>query len=62
MIAFAGAPPLTQTIYGFLLMNFIKSAVDGYEQTQDLHLALNFLRTCDRTFRIIPGQVCSRSS
>ena len=28
MIAFAGAP-LTQTIYGFLLMNFIKSAVDG---------------------------------
>ena len=25
MIAFAGAP-LTQTIYGFLLMNFIKSA------------------------------------
>ena len=26
MIAFAGAP-LTQTIYGFLLMNFIKSAV-----------------------------------
>ena len=28
MIAFAGAP-LTQTIYGFLLMNFIKSAVAG---------------------------------
>ena len=28
MIAFTGAP-LTQTIYGFLLMNFIKSAVDG---------------------------------
>ena len=28
MIAFAGAP-LTQTIYGFLLMNFIKSAVEG---------------------------------
>ncbi len=26
MIAFAGAP-LTQTIYGFLLMNFIKSAI-----------------------------------
>ncbi len=26
MIAFSGAP-LTQTIYGFLLMNFIKSAV-----------------------------------
>lgn len=26
MIAFAGAP-LTQTIYGFLLMNFIKSAM-----------------------------------
>ena len=26
--AFAGAP-LTQTIYGFLLMNFIKSAVEG---------------------------------
>lgn len=28
MIAFSGAP-LTQTIYGFLLMNFIKSAVVG---------------------------------
>ena len=28
MIAFSGAP-LTQTIYGFLLMNFIKSAVAG---------------------------------
>ncbi len=28
MIAFTGAP-LTQTIYGFLLMNFIKSAVDN---------------------------------
>ena len=28
MIAFSGAP-LTQTIYGFLLMNFIRSAVDG---------------------------------
>ena len=28
MIAFSGAP-LTQTIYGFLLMNFIKSAVTG---------------------------------
>ena len=28
MIAFSGAP-LTQTIYGFLLMNFIRSAVQG---------------------------------
>ena len=28
MVAFAGAP-LTQTIYGFLLMNFIRSAVEG---------------------------------
>ena len=28
MIAFSGAP-LTQTIYGFLLMNFIKSAMAG---------------------------------
>lgn len=28
MVAFSGAP-LTQTIYGFLLMNFIKSAVEG---------------------------------
>ena len=28
MVAFSGAP-LTQTIYGFLLMNFIKSAVAG---------------------------------
>lgn len=28
MIAFSGAP-LTQTIYGFLLMNFIKSAMEG---------------------------------
>ena len=28
MIAFSGAP-LTQTIYGFLLMNFIKSAMSG---------------------------------
>ena len=28
MVAFAGAP-LTQTIYGFLLMNFIRSAIEG---------------------------------
>ena len=28
MVAFSGAP-LTQTIYGFLLMNFIKSAVEA---------------------------------
>ena len=28
MVAFAGAP-LTQTIYGFLLMNFIRSAFEG---------------------------------
>ncbi len=28
MIAFAGAP-LTQTIYGFLLMNFIRSAMEA---------------------------------
>jgi V/A-type H+/Na+-transporting ATPase subunit K len=28
MIAFSGAP-LTQTIYGFLLMNFIKSAINS---------------------------------
>jgi len=28
MIAFSGAP-LTQTIYGFLLMNFIRSAVES---------------------------------
>ena len=28
MIAFSGAP-LTQTIYGFLLMNFIKSALEA---------------------------------
>lgn len=28
MIAFSGAP-LTQTIYGFLLMNFIRSAVEA---------------------------------
>ena len=28
MVAFAGAP-LTQTIYGFLLMNFIRSAIES---------------------------------
>ena len=28
MVAFSDAP-LTQTIYGFLLMNFIRSAVEG---------------------------------
>lgn len=28
MVAFSGAP-LTQTIYGFLLMNFIRSAFEG---------------------------------
>ena len=28
LVAFSGAP-LTQTIYGFLLMNFIRSAVEG---------------------------------
>ena len=32
MIAFSGAP-LTQTIYGFLLMNFIKSAVSSGTDT-----------------------------
>ena len=28
MVAFSGVP-LTQTIYGFLLMSFIRSAVEG---------------------------------
>ena len=28
MVAFSGVP-LTQAIYGFLLMNFIRSAVEG---------------------------------
>ena len=47
MIAFSGAP-LTQTIYGFLLMNFIKSAVAG---GADAGLALgatpSALRICE---------------
>ena len=30
MIAFSGAP-LTQTIYGFLLMNFIRNAIDSVD-------------------------------
>ena len=47
MIAFSGAP-LTQTIYGFLLMNFIKSAVSGT-------WCWSLRRTCNRSFRIIPG-------
>ena len=33
MVAFSGAP-LTQTIYGFLLMNFIRSAVEGGDDDQ----------------------------
>ena len=36
MVAFAGAP-LTQTIYGFLLMNFINSA---YQASQNFLMAL----------------------
>ena len=36
MVAFAGAP-LTQTIYGFLLMNFIRSA---FEETGNWLMAL----------------------
>ena len=35
MVAFAGAP-LTQTIYGFLLMNFIRSAVESGSATPTL--------------------------
>ena len=42
MIAFARAP-LTQTIYGFLLMNFIKSAVEG---GADAGLALGVGSVC----------------
>ena len=39
MIAFSGAP-LTQTIYGFLLMNFIKSASDVQNFDQYLGLGI----------------------
>ena len=40
MIAFSGAP-LTQTIYGFLLMNFIRSAVEsGGDQAMALGVGL----------------------
>ena len=35
MVAFSGAP-LTQTIYGFLLMNFIRSAVESGSATPTL--------------------------
>ena len=50
MVAFTGAP-LTQTIYGFLLMNFINSALKG---GVDQLLAL-FIGA----FGFLPGQVCS---
>ena len=42
MVAFSGAP-LTQTIYGFLLMNFIRSAFEG--------------NTCDPTLAMAIGIV-----
>ena len=49
MVAFSGAP-LTQTIYGFLLMNFIRSAVEG---GCDAALAMF---TGHRPVRLLPGQ------
>jgi len=42
MVAFSGAP-LTQTIYGFLLMNFIRSAYDGDSTRQLLYLFVGLL-------------------
>lgn len=54
MIAFSGAP-LTQTIYGFLLMNFIKSAVTGGAGCRSGTWCWSLRRTCNRSFRIIPG-------
>ena len=39
MVAFSGAP-LTQTIYGFLLMNFIRSAVEAGTASSLLALAV----------------------
>ena len=39
MVAFSGAP-LTQTIYGFLLMNFIRSAVESGSSTPTLAMAI----------------------
>ena len=59
MIAFAGAP-LTQTIYGFLLMNFIKSAVEGGADA-GLALVLVSLWTRNRTSALFQGK-CSRWS
>ena len=50
MIAFAGAP-LTQTIYGFLLMNFIKSA------NCDPSLGWRIWWTGNRYVRSVPGQM-----
>lgn len=39
MVAFAGAP-LTQTIYGFLLMNFIRNAFEGGTAAPIMALAI----------------------
>ena len=49
MIAFTGAP-LTQTIYGFLLMNFIRSTGTG---------RWTFRRPRNRSFRTLPRKVRS---
>ncbi len=42
MVAFAGAP-LTQTIYGFLLMNFIRSAFESGAASKMLCMAIGIL-------------------
>lgn len=42
MVAFSGAP-LTQTIYGFLLMNFIRSAVESGSADPTLAMAIGII-------------------
>ena len=42
MVAFSGAP-LTQTIYGFLLMNFIRSAIEGLTCDPTLAMAIGII-------------------
>ena len=58
MVAFSGAP-LTQTIYGFLLMNFIRSAFAAGTASATLSMFVRDLcRSCHRIVCIVPRESC----
>ncbi len=62
LVAFSGAP-LTQTIYGFLLMNFIKSAFEGGKISATLAMFVGiFAGLAIGTSALFQGKVAAASA